>query len=199
VRQVAVLERGTGVDRDLVVRAQGGDQDAFAMLAGASIGRLDATARLVLRDPDRAKDAVQEALVRAWRDLRGLRDPDRFDAWLHRLLVRACYDEIRRDRRRPIEVELLDLDRVVVGDASAATAARDELATAFRALADDQRVVVVLHYYLDLPLPEVATAIGVPLGTAKSRLARALIVLRGVLGVRDDDPLPVAFAGEVRR
>ena len=83
------------MQRELVERAQQGDHDAFETPAGAAIRRLDTAARLVLRDPDWAKDAVQEALVRAWRNLPGLRDPDRFDAWLHRLLVRACYDELR--------------------------------------------------------------------------------------------------------
>jgi RNA polymerase sigma-70 factor (ECF subfamily) len=89
--------------QSLVVRAQRGDRDAFATLAGAAIGRLDAVARLLLRDPERAKDAVQEALVRAWRDPRALRDPDRFDGWLYRVVVRACSDDLRRRRRRPVE------------------------------------------------------------------------------------------------
>ena len=78
------------MQRDLVERARKGDHDAFAVLAGATIGRLDAAARLILRDPDRAEDAVQETLVRCWRDLPTLRDPDRFDAWLHRLFLNAC-------------------------------------------------------------------------------------------------------------
>ena len=92
--------------RDLVVRARKGDHDAFAVLAGAAISRLSSTAWLMLRDRDRASDAVQNALVRAWRDLPTLRDPGRFDAWLHRLLVNACIDEIRRVRRRPFEVDV---------------------------------------------------------------------------------------------
>ena len=95
--------------RDLVERARKGDHDAFAELAGAAISRLDATAWLMLRDADRATDAVQNALVRAWRDLPTLRDPDRFDAWLHRLLVNACIDEIRRVRRRHLDVDITDL------------------------------------------------------------------------------------------
>src|SRR6187455_3532465 len=101
------------MQRDLVERARAGDHDAFAALAAAAISRLDGAARLILHDPDQAKDAVQETLVRAWRDLRTLRDPDRFDAWLHRLLVHACYDELRRRRSRPIEVDITpihDLD-----------------------------------------------------------------------------------------
>ncbi|HEY8237935.1 MAG TPA: sigma factor, partial [Candidatus Limnocylindrales bacterium] len=92
--------------RALVERAGRGDHDAFAVLATAASARLDAAARLILRDPELARDAVQNTLVRAWRDLPGLRDPDRFDAWLHRLLVNASLDEARRRRRRPIEVEI---------------------------------------------------------------------------------------------
>ncbi len=172
--------------RELVERAQGGDHDAFAALAGAAIDRLDTAARIVLRDADRAKDAVQEALVRAWRDLPGLRDPDRFDAWLHRLLVRACYDELRRSRRRAFEVELTSLDGPSVGDSATQTAARDEIERGFRRLDADQRVVVALHYYLDLPLPEVAATLGVPLGTAKSRLHRGLVTLRQTLVAHAD-------------
>lgn len=170
------------MQRDLVERAQQGDHDAFAVLAGSAIDRLDTAARLVLRDPERARDTVQETLVRAWRDLPGLRDPDRFDAWLHRLLVRACYDELRRARRRPIEVELTPIDHPSVADGASAMVQRDEIERAFRRLDVDQRVVVALHYYLDLPLSEVASALGVPVGTAKSRLHRGLAALRRSLG-----------------
>src|SRR4026208_1371692 len=100
-RTVTPPPRGE-MQRDLVERTQRGDHDAFAELAAAAISRLDSGARLVPRDPGQAKDAVQNALVRAWRDLPTLRDPDRFDAWLHRLVVRACIDEIRRVRRRDL-------------------------------------------------------------------------------------------------
>ena len=93
--------------RGLVERARGGDHDAFTELARGAVTRLDRAARLILRDPELARDAVQEALIRAWRDVRGLRDPDRFDAWLHRLTVNACLDMARHRRRRVIEVELL--------------------------------------------------------------------------------------------
>jgi RNA polymerase sigma-70 factor, ECF subfamily len=169
------------VQRDLVERAQRGDHDAFAVLAGTAIDRLDTAARLVLRDPERARDAVQDAFVRAWKDLPGLRDPDRFEAWLYRLLVNACYDELRRARRRSVEVELTPMDHPFVADETAAMVERDEIERAFRRLDVDQRVVVALHYYLDLPLPEVAQALDVPLGTAKSRLHRALASLRRML------------------
>jgi len=171
------------VQRDLVVRAQGGDHDAFAVLAGAAITRLDGAAWLILRDPEQAKDAVQNALVRAWRDLPTLRDPDRFDAWLHRLLVNACIDEIRRLRRRPFEVDVdvTDLNLPFHADDLSAIADRDQLERGFRRLEADERAVIVLHLYLDLPLPEVAETLRIPLGTAKSRLYRGLRSMRAAL------------------
>ena len=169
--------------RELVERARRGDHDAFAELAGTAIARLDAAARLILRDPELAKDAVQDAFVRAWRDLPGLRDPERFDAWLYRLLVNACYDEIRRSRRRPFAIDLSDKIDVVAPDDVDASVDRDELERLFRRLEPPQRALVVLHYYVGLPLPEVADAMGIPLGTAKSRLHRAIGDLRAGAGV----------------
>jgi RNA polymerase sigma-70 factor (ECF subfamily) len=174
------------VQRDLVERAAGGDPDAFGALAEATIGRLDAAARLILRDPDRAKDAVQEAFARAWRDLPGLQNPDRFDAWLHRLLAHACYDELRRRKRRPIEVPITALDHPVVPDAQSETADRDALAQAMRQLEPDLRAIVVLVYYLDMPLTDAAAGLGIPTGTAKSRLHRARRDLRHALGLGDE-------------
>jgi DNA-directed RNA polymerase specialized sigma24 family protein len=124
------------MQRDLVERARRGDHDAFAELAAAAISRLDSAAWLILRDPDQAKDAVQNALVKAWRDLPTLRDPDSFDAWLNRLLVRAC-----------IESSIAD---------------RDQLERGFVRLTPEMRAVIVLHHYLDLPLPAVAASLGIP-------------------------------------
>jgi RNA polymerase sigma-70 factor (ECF subfamily) len=166
---------------DLVDRARRGDHDAFAALAGATIGRLDAAARLILHDPDQAKDAVQETLVRAWRDLPTLRSADRFDAWLHRLLYRACIDEARRLRRHRFDVDLTPIDIAAAGDHASSTADRDELDRGFDRLEPEARALIVLHHYLDMPLPEVAFALGIPLGTAKSRLHRALRLMRAAL------------------
>ena len=166
---------------DLVERARRGDHDAFAVLVRTSIFRLDATARLILRDPDEAKDAVQETLVRAWRDLPTLRTADRFDAWLHRLLVRACIDEARRLRRHRVDVELASIDMPAIGDHSSMLVDRDQLERGFDRLEPEERALIVLHYYLDLPLPEVAGALGIPLGTAKSRLHRAVGLMRAAL------------------
>ncbi len=169
------------MQRKLVEQAQRGDHDAFAALASAAIARLDAVARLILRNPDLARDAVQEALVRAWRDLPGLRDPDRFEAWLHRLLVHACLDQARAERRHRFEVELRPVDDPVIPDTESALALRDELEQGFKRLEPEQRAVIVLHYYLGLPLPEAASTLGLPVGTVKSRLFRALQALRAAL------------------
>jgi RNA polymerase sigma-70 factor (ECF subfamily) len=166
--------------RELVVRARGGDHDAFASLAGAAVTRLDAAARLILRDRELARDAVQDGLVRDWRDLRSLRDPDRFDAWLRRLVVHACIDQLRRRRARPIEVGLISMTGML-SDPVDGFVDRDALDQALASLDPAHRAVVVLHYYLGLPLPEAARMMGIPLGTAKSRLNRAIGALRRAL------------------
>ncbi len=167
------------MDRRALIEAAGrGDHDAFAVLATAAAARLDAAARLILRDPELARDAVQNALVRAWRDLPGLRDPDRFDAWLHRLLINSSLDEARRRRRRPIEVEILAIDEPASGDASRHLADRDLVERALNRLEPEHRALVVLHYYLGYPLPDAASSLGISLPAAKSRLHRALQGLR---------------------
>ena len=169
------------MQRDLVERARQGDHDAFAELAAAAISRLDSAAWLILRDLEGAKDAVQNTLVRAWRDLPTLRDPDRFDAWLHRLLVNACIDEARRVRRHRADVELLDLHQPATAGLESSVADRDQLERGFLRLEPEMRAVIVLHHYLDLPMPAVAATLGVPEGTAKSRLHRALGLMRAAL------------------
>lgn len=170
------------MQRELVLRAQQGDRDAFAALVRASIARLYASAKLILRDSEAAEDAVQEALIEAWRDLRGLRDPDRLDAWLHRLLVRACYRAAKRDRQRRIAEIPLRFDHDAAGpDGLASFALRDQLESAFGHVAPDHRAILVLAYYADMPLEDVAMALSVPIGTAKSRLHRASSALRAAL------------------
>jgi len=164
--------------RELVERAREGDRDAFAELARASAARLDAAACLILRDRELARDAVQEALIRAWRDLPGLRDPDRFAGWLHRLLVHAAIDEARRRQRRVIEVPAQPIEAAAPHDEYRTFDDRDALDRALGELQPEHRALVVLHYYLGLPLPEAAASLGISLGAAKSRLHRAVRALR---------------------
>lgn len=164
--------------RRLVERARQGDHDAFAELARAAVVRLDRAARLILRDPELARDAVQEGLIRAWRDLPKLREPDRFDAWLHRLTVNSCIDQTRRRRRRPIEVGFSSFDPPSVADMAGAFADRELVDGMLRRLDPRGRAIVVLHYYLGVPLTEVAATLGIPVGTVKSRLHRALGEMR---------------------
>jgi RNA polymerase sigma-70 factor (ECF subfamily) len=167
------------VDLRLAVeQAQHGDHAAFEELVRHAIGRQDALARLVLRDPDLARDAVQDALIRAWRDLPGLRDPDRFDAWIYRLTLRASIDEARKRHRRVMEVEISQVTCRTVGDLAQQAVDRDALDVAFATLDADHRALVLMHVHLGIPLPEAARELGIPLGTAKSRVHRALAQMR---------------------
>jgi RNA polymerase sigma-70 factor (ECF subfamily) len=177
--------------RGLVERARRGDHDAFTELAREAVTRLDRVARLILRDPELARDAVQEALIRAWHDLPGLRDPDRFDAWLHRLTANACFDQARRRRRRVIEVELDSIDGPTIGDAVGALADRELVDAAMQRLDEHGRAIVVLHYFIGMPLSDVAATLGIPIGTVKSRLHRALGEMRtGIETEPSPSPVP---------
>ena len=167
--------------RELVERARRGDRDAFTAIAAASVDRLFAIATLMLRDPAAAEDAVQEALIRAWRDLPALRDPSRLDAWLRRLLVRAAYDEARRGRRHRAELVLLPGQDTTVDDATDLVADREVLNRAFRRLSVEHRAAIVLRHYLGLSVPDIADNLAVPLGTAKSRLHHAERALRAAV------------------
>jgi RNA polymerase sigma-70 factor, ECF subfamily len=179
--------------QQLVARAGHGDHEAFAVLIRGRIARLDATARLILHDPELARDAVQDGLILAWRDLPGLRDIDRFDAWLHRVVVRSCLGVLRRRRRRIIEVELNDQAGPPVADIGSLVIDRDLVERALRRLDPDWRAVVVVHFFLGLPLTEVADVLGIPVGTAKSRLHRSLQAMRLELEAAPDvQPLPLS-------
>jgi RNA polymerase sigma-70 factor, ECF subfamily len=174
------------MQRDLVERAMAGEREAFSELVRLSIDRLYAVARLILRDNSRAEDATQEALVAAWRDLSALRDPDRFEQWLHRLLVRTCYREARRERRsvhgQVRELALgASVERQSEPDSTHRIAARDELERGFRRLDTDQRSILVLHFYLGYSIGELAETLAIPDGTAKSRLHRATQAMRSAL------------------
>ena len=177
------------MQRDLVERAMARDHDAFTELARISIRRLYVIARLILRDEAKAEDATQEALIAAWGHIAGLRDPDRFEAWLHRLLVNACYREAGRTKRRgtlEVNVEILEIP---APDSSLDFADRDQVERGFRRLDTDQRTVLVLHYYLGLSLNEAAEVMGVPPGTVRSRLHRAIVAMRAALEADARSPL----------
>ena len=164
-----------------VAQAQQGDVQAFDGLIRARYDGLFATAHRILRDRDTAEDAVQDAIVRCWRDLRGLRDPDRFDAWLYRLLVNACRDQIRLARRRPSVVYDHPLEMAMSGDDFATIAEHDALERAFIGLPADQRIALVLTHYVGYSAPEVASMLGVPTGTVYSRLHYGARAMRGAL------------------
>jgi RNA polymerase sigma-70 factor (ECF subfamily) len=165
---------------ELVRRAREGDRDAYDVLLSGAIDHLYRIARLILRDVDRAEDAVQEALVRCWRDLPTLRDPDRFDAWLNRILMRAITDEARMRRGLVLNVVRLSVEPFEA-DGSGALADRDEIARVFERLSIEHRTVIVLHHYLGMTVDEAAQVIGIPTGTAKSRLHYATEALRAAL------------------
>jgi RNA polymerase sigma-70 factor (ECF subfamily) len=168
------------VRRDLVAAAQRGDHEAFEILATSAGDRLYAVARLVLRDTTLAEDAVQEALLRAWQQLPSLRDPDRFDAWLYRLVVNACADQGRQLKRWSNQVRPLPPD-ASIGDHSGAVADREQLERGFGRLKPEQRAVVVLHYYSGFSAAEMARILGIPEGTARSRLHYATEAMRAAL------------------
>jgi RNA polymerase sigma-70 factor, ECF subfamily len=169
------------VSSDLVERAQRGDHEAFDAIASAAYHRLFAVSRRILRDGYAAEDVVQETLIRAWRDLPGLRAPERFDAWLHRLLVHACQDHVRAQRRRPPQVLVLDIDGPVDTDAIARLADRDQLERAFLELSVDHRAVLVLTHYVGLRAPEIAAILEIMPGTVYSRLHYAILAMRAAL------------------
>jgi len=164
-----------------VDRAKLGDEEAFDALARTVGDRCMVIASRILRDRDLAQDAVQAALIQAWRDLRFLRDNDRFEPWLHRILTNECYAEARRGSRRRAEIRVLRLPTQVEPVDILTVNDRDQLERAFRRLTLEQRAVLVFHYYVGLPVPEVADRLGIPLGTAKSRLHHATAALRASL------------------
>jgi RNA polymerase sigma-70 factor (ECF subfamily) len=173
------------VDRRLVEQAQHGDRDAYEALARASAGRLYRTAYRIVRDADRADDAVQETLVTMWRELPSLRDPHRFESWTYRLVVRFCLAESRRARRVGVREVSIDEMTPARSDAYDEADLRDQLDRALGQLSLDHRTVVVLHHYSGLSLGEIAEILGVPYGTVGSRLHHATRALRASIAAGD--------------
>ena len=169
------------MDRDLVEAARSGDREAYVDLIRVRTDRLFAIAQRILRDIDRAEDALQDALVIAWRDLRGLRDPDRFDAWLRRLLVNVCITHASRERRVATNLRVLPIDGPAAPDDLLSVADRDQLERGFRRLPPEQRAILVLNHYLGYAPSEIAETLGIPAGTARSRLHHAHRAMRAAL------------------
>jgi RNA polymerase sigma-70 factor (ECF subfamily) len=169
------------VRTEVVERAQHGDTKAFEALAREAGGRLVGVAFRILRDLPAAEDAAQQTLVTAWRELPGLREPERFEAWLYRILVRACAAEARRSGRWRADVRDVSPDAPVDTNELRRVADRDELERGFRRLTSDQRAVIVLRYWRDLRQEEIAETLDIPLGTVKSRLHHATAALRAAL------------------
>ena len=146
-----------------------------------------------MRDGDRADEAVQQTLVQMWRELPSLRDPDRFEAWTYRLVVRFCLHDSRRARRTGIREIPMDETTPERADAFADADLRDQLSRALAALSLDHRTVVVLHHYSGLSLGEIAEILGVPYGTVGSRLHHATRALRAAVDAGDR---ATAFGGQ---
>jgi RNA polymerase sigma-70 factor (ECF subfamily) len=162
----------------LVERARSGDQDAFAALVHQISDSLLGVARRILRDPGLAEDVLQIALLTIWRKLPHLREAEHFEGWAYRILVHACYADAPRNRRWASSIRVLHADVPSHVDDIQVISDRDELEQAFRRLPLDQRAVFVLHHYLGLPLVAVAETLGIPDGTARSRLHYATRALR---------------------
>ena len=183
------------VDHDLVEAAQRGDRAAFVDLVQQRGDRLFAIAHRILRDVGWAEDALQDALVIAWRDLRSLRDPARFDAWMHRLLTNVCISHARRERRRISNLRLIPIDGAAAPDELLGVAERDQLDRAFRRLVPEERAVLVLRHYVGYEPSEIAEVLGVPAGTIRSRLHHAQRAMRAAI---DADSRSVAVGGSTR-
>jgi RNA polymerase sigma-70 factor (ECF subfamily) len=180
------------MDPDLIGRARRGDKEAFEAIVLLLGDRLYAVAYRILRDAGRAEDAVQQTLFTAWRELPSLRDDGRLEAWLYRLLVNACYAEIRHTRRWGSSLRVVTVEVGADDDAQLSVDRRDELERAFTRLSGEQRAVLVLHHYLGLSGAEIATALGLSPGTVRSRLHYARQLMRAAI---EADARPIASGG----
>jgi RNA polymerase sigma-70 factor (ECF subfamily) len=169
------------MNRTIVEAARSGDEEAFASIARGLADRLFVVAHRILRDVGRAEDAVQQALVTAWRELPALRETERFEAWLHRILVHACYAEAKRASKWSANIVALPIDGPATPDTTEDIITRDALDRGFRRLPPEQRAAFVLHHYLGWSVPEIAENLGVPPETIKSRLRYATSTLRAAL------------------
>jgi RNA polymerase sigma-70 factor (ECF subfamily) len=190
-----VIRKVPAVDLEVIERAQRGDREAFGHVAHAYGDALFALAERILRDADRADDALQQTLVSAWQELPRLREPERIEAWLRRILVRACYSETRRTSRWAMVLRPLDVDLGGEDAGERTVDDRDLLERGFRRLPTDQRAILAMHHYLGLSPAEIAETLGIPPVTARSRLHRAHRAMRAAL---DADERSVVAGGPIR-
>lgn len=169
------------MDTDLVRSAMRGDERAFTEIVNNVADRFLGVAHRILRDAALAEDAVQQALLSAWRDLPHLRDPAKFEGWSYRLLIRACYMEARKRKRWHPTTIVRSIAEPTAPDLIGGLIERERMERGFERLSVDHRAVLILTYYLDLPSEQVAEALDIPVGTVYSRLHRAQQALRGVL------------------
>jgi RNA polymerase sigma-70 factor, ECF subfamily len=145
---------------------------AFVRLADEHLDRAYRLARAILHDPVEAQDATHDAFVQAWRKWATLRDPTRFEPWFDRILVNTCRNRLRSNRRQATDISAEVA--LVTGDHAGRSDDRHVLGAAIETLSPDDRIVVALRFYRDLRVEDIAMRLGVPTGTVKSRLHRAL-------------------------
>jgi RNA polymerase sigma-70 factor, ECF subfamily len=173
--------RGWAVDRELVLRAQRGEESAFAALVQRGGDQMYATAHHILRDSDLAADAVQQAWIDIWRKLPQLREPDAFTGWAYRIVVRAALAEAKERSASRIRTEPIRVEGHPDPGVGSRLDDRDELERGFARLGLEHRAVVVLKHYAGLSNSEIATALDIPEGTVRSRLYNAIQALRAAL------------------
>jgi len=187
------------MDQDLVVRARDGDTAAFESLVAAHHHRLFRVARGILRDTHLAEDATQQAFLDIWRSIRRLGDPAKFEGWSYRVLVRACYAELRRRTDWVPDTEMPPAKEPLAPDLLGLVAHRDQLERGFRHLSVDHRTVIVLHHLMDMTLEKVAETLDIPLGTAHSRFGRAMQALRAAMASEAEPRKPTSTREQVAR
>jgi RNA polymerase sigma-70 factor (ECF subfamily) len=168
------------VTREIVEAARSGDQGAFMQLVRLHGDRLYSIAYRIVRDADAARDALQDALVMAWRDIPTLRDASRFDAWIQRLLTNVCIAQVSRERRHSARIALIAIESPA-GDRTADVDDRDQIERGFRRLKPEERALLVLRHYAGYEPTEIAGLMGLPAGTVRSRLHHAHKSMRAAL------------------
>ncbi len=171
------------MERSLVERARDGDRDAFEVLVRARVDSVYGTAFTILGNASDAQDATQETFISAWRAFPGLKDPERFEAWLGRIVSNACRMSLRH-RRTIRELPMdgsVDEPAVTIDGSGAATIGADLFDRAFEKLPIDQRALLVAHHLDGRTLDELASELAVPIGTVKSRLFTARAALQKAL------------------